>query len=121
MRVVFLGWLLALLANSVYLPVVMGPSGPGGQTIPTATSTPIPPTPVPTATLAPTPTATVPAAVCGCVTDEYNCSDFDTQAEAQACYDYCLAETGKDIHNLDSGGVPGVACESLPLSWKIID
>lgn len=117
MRFVVLGWLLALLANSVYLPVVMGPSGPGGQTIPTATATL---TPVPTATLAPTPTATVPAAVCGCDADEKNCPDFDTQPEAQACFDHCQSLGRGDVHGLDQDN-DGKACESLPPSWKFID
>jgi len=43
---------------------------------------------------------------------DYDCSDFATQAEAQAFFE---AEGGpqKDYHNLDKDG-DGVACESLP-------
>lgn len=48
-----------------------------------------------------------------CARNAYNCSDFPTQAVAQACYDGCLAIAGEDVHRLDGGG-DGVACESLP-------
>lgn len=41
--------------------------------------------------------------------DDLDCSDFDTQAEAQAVLD----ETSGDPHRLDGDG-DGVACESLP-------
>jgi endonuclease YncB( thermonuclease family) len=57
-----------------------------------------------------------PAAPTGCFTCErnsLNCSDFNTQSDAQACYDYCLTQTGTDIHRLDGGG-DGIVCESLP-------
>ncbi|WP_122090047.1 thermonuclease family protein [Halalkalicoccus subterraneus] len=40
---------------------------------------------------------------------DYNCSDFETQAEAQAVLD----EDSSDPHGLDRDG-DGVACESLP-------
>jgi hypothetical protein len=40
------------------------------------------------------------------------CSDFATQAEAQAVYEYCYPING-DIHRLD-GDNNGIACESLP-------
>lgn len=59
-------------------------------------------TPVPT----PTPT-------CDCSYDRYNCSDFATQVEAQACYEYCLGQGAGDIHRLDWDN-DGIACESLP-------
>ncbi len=41
------------------------------------------------------------------------CKDFDTQVQAQACYDYCLMELDMDLLNLDSNQ-NGVACENLP-------
>jgi len=75
---------------------------------PTATST-APPTNTPR----PTATATTPAGPCPCHADLRNCSDFATQALAQACFDHCWALTGRDIHRLDSDG-DGIACESLP-------
>ena len=56
------------------------------------------------------------AAPVGCLTCErnsLNCADFNTQSTAQACYNYCLAQTGSDIHKLD-GGNDGIVCESLP-------
>lgn len=57
-----------------------------------------------------------PAAPIGCLTCErnsLNCADFSTQTAAQACYNYCLGQTGSDVHQLDGGG-DGVVCESLP-------
>ena len=48
-----------------------------------------------------------------CNEDLYNCGDFTTQAEAQAVYDVCFSQTGKDVHGLDGDG-NGKACESLP-------
>lgn len=48
----------------------------------------------------------------GKYTDEYNCSDFETQSEAQRFF----AKAGgpsKDTNNLD-GDNDGQACESLP-------
>lgn len=70
------------------------------------------PTPTPTATNTPTPTTEPGPCVCT-EGDLYNCSDFDTQAEAQACYDHCWALGYGDVHGLD-GDNDGVACESLP-------
>lgn len=58
-----------------------------------------------------------PPAPAGCFTcayDALNCSDFPTQASAQACFQYCLTVTGIDIHRLD-GDNDGRACEHLPL------
>ena len=52
-------------------------------------------------------------AVCDCSSDIYNCSDFSTHAEAQACYEYCKSLGRGDIHHLD-GNNDGIACESLP-------
>lgn len=47
---------------------------------------------------------------CGlCAATDCNCSDFDTQAEAQAC----LNADPSDPFNLD-GDNDGIACESLP-------
>jgi hypothetical protein len=71
------------------------------------------PSPVPSPTSTPSPTATQPAAVCDCSGNLYNCSDFSTQAAAQACYNYCVSLGRGDIHRLDADG-DGIACESLP-------
>jgi hypothetical protein len=40
--------------------------------------------------------------------DRYNCSDFTSQAQAQAV----LRADPRDPNRLDGGGVPGAACES---------
>lgn len=52
------------------------------------------------------------SALCTCSSNSYDCVDFDTQAEAQACFDHCFSEQG-DIHFLD-GNEDGQACETLP-------
>lgn len=111
-----------------YLPLVLKPlpsptptatATPTNTPVPTSTSTAVPPTA--TATNAPptaTPTQSPPGNCVICNYDAYNCSDFGTQAEAQACHDYCWAQVGYDVHNLDSDG-DGEACESLPIIWQI--
>ena len=48
-----------------------------------------------------------------CSYNAYNCSDFETHAEAQEVYDYCMQKVGYDVHRLDRDK-DGVACESLP-------
>ncbi len=50
---------------------------------------------------------------CDCDRNLYDCRDFQTQAEAQTCYDYCMETTGNDVHRLDGRG-DGRACRSLP-------
>jgi endonuclease YncB( thermonuclease family) len=50
---------------------------------------------------------------CDCDRNLYDCRDFDTQAEAQTCFAYCLDTQNRDVHNLDGGG-DGFVCESLP-------
>lgn len=52
-------------------------------------------------------------AVCGCSGNIYNCGDFSTHAQAQACYEYCVSQGRGDVHRLD-GDNDGSACESLP-------
>lgn len=59
------------------------------------------------------PTATPSAAVCECGGNFYNCSDFATHNQAQACFEYCKNQGRGDIHRLD-GDNDGIACESLP-------
>ncbi len=44
--------------------------------------------------------------------DDYNCSDFSTQAEAQAFF-IKVGGRGNDVNRLD-GDKDGLACESLP-------
>ena len=54
-----------------------------------------------------------PPVICDCSYNRYNCADFSTQAAAQVCYEYCLAQGRGDIHDLDRDN-DGVACEALP-------
>lgn len=100
-------------ASRSFVPVAMAPEVPTAvpTVIPTMTPTIVVPTqtPMPPATSTPQP----PAGCSICSYDAYNCSDFKTQREAQACYEYCMAMVGYDVHRLDGDG-NGVACESLP-------
>lgn len=50
--------------------------------------------------------------VANCEVDEYNCSDFLYQAQAQDVMERC-GGVGKDINGLDGDG-NGVACQALP-------
>ena len=61
----------------------------------------------------PPPTSEPMPAVCSCAGNIYNCSDFSTHAQAQACYEYCKALGYGDIHRLDRDK-DGLACEALP-------
>lgn len=47
-----------------------------------------------------------------CSSNVYNCDDFSTHNEAQSVFEYCKAEVGTDIHDLDRDG-DGLACENL--------
>lgn len=53
-----------------------------------------------------------PAAICACSGDLYNCADFATHSQAQACYTHCVSVGAGDIHRLDADN-DGTACESL--------
>lgn len=71
-----------------------------------------------TATITPTPTETEPApGPCSCSGNLYNCPNFATQGQAQACFDYCVDQGHGDVHLLDTDN-DGVACESLPDGFK---
>lgn len=67
------------------------------------------PTAVPAPVSEPTPIPQ-PISDCSCDGNAYNCDDFKTQEEAQACYSRCMDITGKDIHRLD-GDQNGLACD----------
>ena len=61
-----------------------------------------------------------------CVSDDLNCSNFDTKGEAQALYDKCATAIksdnahleGQDVKSLDVYGLDrdkdGLVCEALP-------
>jgi len=67
----------------------------------------------PTTKPTPPPATTTTTAVCNCTSNTYNCPDFKTQKQAQACYDYCVSLGKGDIHKLDRDK-DGVVCETLP-------
>ena len=57
------------------------------------------------------------APTCDCSANVYNCEDFDSESEAQACFEYCVEQGADDVHNLD-GDHDGLACEWLP--WVVV-
>lgn len=102
--------------GAVFLPLISNPAAtPTSAPLPTLTPSPTATTIVaPTATSVSTPTPMPTMAMQYiCSSDAYNCSDFATQAEAQAVFDYCVNLGFGDIHRLDGDG-NGKACESLP-------
>ena len=73
------------------------------------------PTPVPTFTLTLTPTITrtpAPTTIppCNCYGRRLTCNNFYSQAQAQACFNYCRSQGLDDIFGLDKNR-NGVACE----------
>jgi uncharacterized protein YraI len=50
---------------------------------------------------------------CNCSYNAYDCSDFSSQQESQACFNDCMSKVGSDIHWLDDDG-DGQACEYNP-------
>jgi len=52
--------------------------------------------------------------VCPCDVD-LDCHNFETQEEAQACFEYCMEQGLGDVHGLD-GNRDGIVCETLALS-----
>lgn len=51
---------------------------------------------------------------CDCYGRDLDCSDFASHAQAQACFNYCMAQRGSDIFQLDGEDDDGLACEILP-------
>lgn len=84
----------------------------GGQiSLPTATWTPWPTVHIAPSSISPETLAAESS--CSCQENLYNCSDFATSRQAQACMLRCYQQTGADIHWLD-GDDDGDACELLP-------
>jgi hypothetical protein len=52
---------------------------------------------------------------CLCSSNLYDCSNFDTQSQAQACFAYCVQQGRGDVHVLDRDN-DNVACENWPPS-----
>ena len=67
------------------------------------------PTPSPTDTAQATPAQ----AACNCRGPDLDCSDFSSQAQAQACFAACKSQGLGDIFHLD-GDYDGRVCERLP-------
>jgi len=53
--------------------------------------------------------------VCSCAADLYECTDFATWDDAQACFDFCRAASG-DVHLLDEDGDGFVCLDLIDLS-----
>lgn len=51
---------------------------------------------------------------CDCSGDLYNCPNFSTHPEAQACYGFCMSAGFGDVHGLDGPDQDGLVCENLP-------
>ena len=51
------------------------------------------------------------SAGCSCSGNIYNCADFGSHREAQACYEKC-GGVDNDVHQLDRD-LDGLACETL--------
>ena len=51
--------------------------------------------------------------ICECSYNAYDCRNFISQGSAQACYQFCLAAVGYDVHVLDADA-DGIACEWNP-------
>ena len=97
---------LTLTAGASVTPTVTSPAGVG------TAGTPGTPSPTATAGSA-TPASGSEVPVCDCSYNKYNCSDFATRADAQACFDYCVRQGRGDVHMLDTNK-NGIACENIP-------
>lgn len=108
-------------------------STPTTTTTPTPSSTPTPTTtgtatatgtststPTTTPTVTPTATDDQTGGPCSCAGNLYNCPDFATQPQAQACMEHCESLGFGDIHGLDGNDNDGLACESLPGGFTVI-
>jgi uncharacterized membrane protein YgcG len=50
--------------------------------------------------------------VCECGYNAYDCSDFGSKSDANACFQYCRSQGKEDVHNMD-GDNDGDACERM--------
>jgi len=113
-------------AKPVILPTVTAPTLTATRARATWTALPptVPPVTVPPTSLPALPSATPPAqklaptvalaAPCNCQVSDYDCKDFGTQREAQACFDFCGGSASNNIWRLDGNDHDGRVCESLP-------
>ncbi len=92
------------LSNGLWIATFLVRGGPGGLPVDNGPVTP--PTSEPVRIQEPD------VEVCPCYYD-LDCGDFSRERDAQACFNYCLDETGYDFHGFDADS-DGLACESLP-------
>lgn len=83
------------------------------RVLPTRTPAPTRPLPTWTPVIVSVPTVAAPAP-CVCAAGDYDCSDFNTQQEAQACFNYCGGSATNNVFRLDGSDHDGLVCESLP-------
>lgn len=95
------GWVHSSLTSTSKPVVSSGDSGSNGASSGGGSGT------------APTSAPSGGGAVCSCAGNIYNCPNFSTRAQAQACFNYCVSLGVGDIHRLD-GDNNGLACENLP-------
>jgi len=57
---------------------------------------------------------------CYCDGDRFNCTNFNSQRDAQVCFDVCVEQGAGDVHHVDDDH-DGIACESLPPNFKVLD
>jgi beta-lactamase superfamily II metal-dependent hydrolase len=70
--------------------------------------------------LTPIPTSTeLSSGPCSCASNLYNCTDFGSQHQAQACFDYCVSQGAGDIHRIDGADRDGRACETLQNNYVV--
>jgi len=85
--------------------VIRSIDGDGGTATPTATTSP---------TVTPTPTNTPTATVIVDDGIDYDCSDFDTQKEAQEYFESQGGSSSNNVDDLDGNDGDGIVCENLP-------
>ncbi len=88
--------------DQTLLPTLTPPGGGEAGSPPPDSQSPVSPLPPPT----------VAPVSCDCSGDVYDCPSFGSWAEAQGCFEYCIAAGVGDVHRLDDNG-DGLTCEEL--------
>lgn len=105
--------LVAILISIIAF--VLGSGSSGGEPTPTniATSAQIS-TPTQPAEVTAIPSQTVQSSSSCTCTQDYNCSDFSTHQQAQACFSSCGGSASSNWSSLDGTDHDGLVCETLP-------